>query len=234
MAALRPVYYVSNKKGSYIIERNVEFQWNAGITLVQKKKNVIALHNAAKEIGVFPILEISTASENNFGKQASAFNLSIKIKNKKIPIESAYQGSKKFDSGGPYIDIYNMSGHNAKKDIRLQNSGRLLEFDFAGSVWPLEPKNMFYDWLYISALVQNMKLGKNLLAYKGFTDISFNPKKSINCQARAAALFVALYSRGILMNVIQNKKYFEEIEMDIQKTYNHPQKDKNKQKALFC
>ena len=31
----------------------------------------------------------------------------------------------------------------------------------------------------------------------GFTDIAFNPKKSLNCQARSAALYVALARDGI-------------------------------------
>lgn len=36
------------------------------------------------------------------------------------------------------------------------------------------------------------------MKYDGFTDIEFNPEKSINCQARAAALFVSLSRRGLL------------------------------------
>ena len=57
---------------------------------------------------------------------------------------------------------------------------------------PLNPKTVFYNWLYINAVLENPLLAAELLKYNAFTDIEFNPAKSINCQAKAAALFVAL------------------------------------------
>ena len=36
------------------------------------------------------------------------------------------------------------------------------------------------------------------MAYDAFTDIEFNPDKSLNCQARAAAMFVALNREGLI------------------------------------
>ena len=56
---------------------------------------------------------------------------------------------------------------------------------------------MFYDWLYIRALAQNSELALSLMEYNAFTDIAFNPKKSINCQANSAALFVSLKKQGL-------------------------------------
>lgn len=41
---------------------------------------------------------------------------------------------------------------DAKRDPRLQASGRLTGFRFNGSSFPLEPKTAFYDWLYINAI----------------------------------------------------------------------------------
>ena len=61
---------------------------------------------------------------------------------------------------------------------------------------PLNPKTVFYNWLYINAVLENPLLAAELLKYNAFTDIEFNPKKSINCQAKAAALFVALSRQG--------------------------------------
>ena len=34
--------------------------------------------------------------------------------------------------------------------------------------------------------------------YGGFSDIEFNPQRSINCQARSVALFLSLRKRGQL------------------------------------
>lgn len=46
--------------------------------------------------------------------------------------------------------------------------------------------------IYINALIQNSDLAEQLMQYRAFTDIAFNPAKSFNCQARSAALFVSL------------------------------------------
>src|SRR5205085_12467442 len=81
----------------------------------------------------------------------------------------------------------------AKRDERLRSSGALTKFSFFGSDWALEPKTAFYDWLYINALLKNPDLVDRLTDRDGFTDIEFNPERSINCQARSAALFCALY-----------------------------------------
>ena len=64
--------------------------------------------------------------------------------------------------------------------------------------WPLIPRTRFYDWLYITALSQNKELSEAVINYNAFTDIEFNPRKSINCQARSAAIYVSLYRAGKL------------------------------------
>ena len=39
------------------------------------------------------------------------------------------------------------------------------------------------------------------MAYDGFTDIVYNPNKSVGCQARSAALYVGLTRAGLLDGV---------------------------------
>ena len=57
------------------------------------------------------------------------------------------------------------------------------------SVFRLEPRTFFYDWLYVSALAGRPELVNELEHRAAFTDIEFNPKRSINCQAHSVALF---------------------------------------------
>lgn len=92
----------------------------------------------------------------------------------------------------------------------MKSSGKLICFKFREDVWPLEPKTVFYDWLYINALNQNEKLANDIMDYDAFTDIEFNHRKSFNCQARAAAIFVSLYKNNKLREVIQNKDLLKE------------------------
>lgn len=60
------------------------------------------------------------------------------------------------------------------------------------SVFRLEPRTFFYDWLYVSALAGHPELVNELEHRAAFTDIEFNPKRSINCQAHSVALFQGL------------------------------------------
>jgi hypothetical protein len=60
---------------------------------------------------------------------------------------------------------------------------------------------MFYDWLYITAVKQNPDLSARILHFNSFSDIEFNPKKSLNCQARSAAIYVSIKQNGLFDQV---------------------------------
>lgn len=203
--AERPVF-IPNVKGNPVIVEMIEFQWNPGFSKKQKQKNVEELHKNAINYGISPVLEISTKSQEKLGISLSAFNLKLELQNGiMVSVESAFQSSKVFEYGGPFLDLLGMDGKKIKKDERLRKSGNLKRFFFENSEWNLEPKSSFYDWLYLNALNQNKNLSVKLLNYNGFTDIEFNPKKQFNCQARSAALFVSLSRQGILENVLSSK-----------------------------
>ena len=168
------------------------------------------MHAAAAGHGYERVLEISTKSDDYIGRALSAFNLSVKLSGtgEMATVEGLFQGSKVFESGGPYRDLYRAPGREAKRDPRIRNSGRLIGFDLNGTEWPLEPKTAFYDWLYVASLIRNPELGLSLLEFDGFTDVEFNPARSINCQAHSAALFVALHRDGRLPETPPTKDTF--------------------------
>ncbi|HCM9719220.1 TPA: hypothetical protein N5O37_001548 [Enterobacter hormaechei subsp. steigerwaltii] len=208
--AVRPVFIPTNAGNVLSVTKDVDFPWAPGMSKTQKQKSIRALHAAANELGVNSLLEISSKSEDELGVKLSAFNLRIKTKKlgKEFTVESAFQASKVFEMGGPYVDILEKSSVEAKKDLRLKESGSLVNFKFYNTLWPLVPRTAFYDWLYLSALNQNKQLALHLLRFDGFTDIEFNPAKSINCQARAAALYVSLVRRNMLDDVLSSKDEF--------------------------
>jgi hypothetical protein len=57
---------------------------------------------------------------------------------------------------------------------------------------------VFYDWLYLNAILPARSWLLRLSKMDGFTDIEFNPDRSVNCQAYSCALFVALEKRKML------------------------------------
>lgn len=210
--ANRPVFVVSFDK-RYCIRESVDFEFFSGFSDKQKKKCINSLHQAYLEDNADKkILEISSKSEDELGIKLSAFNLMIKTKNgKEFSVESAFQASKVFEKGGPYKDLLNVSSRSAKKDERLKNSGKIIAFSINEKTFPTEPKTYFYNWLYINALHLYDKLVEQLIDYNAFTDIAFNPEKSINCQAEAAAIYVSLHKQGLLKEALKGKEAFLDI-----------------------
>ena len=174
------------------------FTWHPGFARSQKRKNVAALHEAAALAGFSPLLEVSSKSEQALGQSLSAFNLRLEVEGRETSVESAFQGSKVFEGGGPFTELLFAESREAKRDPRLRASGRLIGFRFEGRDIPLTPDTAFYDWLYLSALQRQPESLARLEGHAGFTDIEFNPKRSLNCQARTCALVAALRTRGLL------------------------------------
>ncbi len=211
--ANRPVFIPIFDKEQLFKEIDIEFKWNPGFAVIQKQKNIKALHENAKNKNIFPLLEVSTKSSELLGQRLSAFNLKIETEDfGNISIESAFQRSKVFKNNFQYTDIYQKESLEAKKDKRLKESGNLSSFNYFGNEWELEPKSAFYDWLYISALYPHKEyLKDNLCKYKGFTDIEFNPKKSFSCQARTCAIIVSLIELDLLDKAMLSQKDFIKI-----------------------
>lgn len=218
----RPVFIptISSDKFKFVEEIEIEFEWFAGFAISQKQKSINSLHeNFLKNYPEYKILEISSKSKDELGIKLSAFNLMIPRKKGKVSVESAFQGSKVFENGGPYREIFELSSREAKKYEKLKVSGDLKKFEFYNISWELEPKTLFYDWLYMNALSKNIELEKELLKYDAFTDIEFNPKKSINNQARAAALYVSLYREGLLNKALESHQSYREVISEKYKIY---------------
>ena len=156
------------------------------------------------------ILEISTRSKDSFGKSLSPFNLAITLKSGKwVKVECAYQGSKVLPGGKQFENLYWGSPRDAalNKDVKGK---RPIGFRFFGTEYPTEPKNAFFDFLYIVALLQRKDdVFKKLNGFDGFSDIFYSPVKDPNCQSRAAAKFVSLVRQGLLSNETPSKELLE-------------------------
>ena len=200
--AQRPVFIVSETR-PYSHRYMLNFEYHSGFSKSQKQKNIISLHEEfAKTIygrQGKKIAEISTKSPDPLTQELSAFKLKKYVPSlgKSVPLECVFQAGKVFVSGGPYKDLLEASPSAAKKDERLKTSGRLIAFGFEDERFPLKPETAFYDWLYVNACIENPEISDRLLEYDAFTDIEFNPAKSLNCQAKSCAVFVSLKRAGL-------------------------------------
>lgn len=209
-------YFKIDLINNKVEEKEIEYIFSPGSAKIQKEKNIKSIkENIEKKEGFEnKILEISTKSDTDLGVKLSAFNLSIKTKkNRIISVETLFQSSKKFEKGGPFLDLLDKDSKSAKKDKRLRESGELVCFMYKGEKWELEPKTLFYDWLYINILDINIKEKKlnlkEIKKYQIFTDVEFNHKKSINCQARSLALYIVLHNMEQLKKSLKDKEFFK-------------------------
>ncbi|MEE3488989.1 MAG: hypothetical protein VZT48_12895 [Bulleidia sp.] len=195
--AERPVF-VSMDHAPYVLRYSVQFEYAGGFALVQSQKNITRIHEAYMKTGRKEPLEISSKSMQPVGIRLSAFHLLYDLNGKKIPVENIFQAGKTFVNGGPYLDLLGVTPKEAKRDERLRTSGALRCFTFERKEYPLIPRTAFYNWIWINALLCNPDLVKEIEQYDSFTDVAFNPVKSLNCQAEAAAVYTGLKKAGKL------------------------------------
>lgn len=210
--ARRPVFVPDSDK-PYVSEVSLDFEYFPGSSIQQKERSIASLH--ASYVARFPssrVLEVSSKSERDIGVQLSAFNLMIEYPGRgSCSVECAFQASKVFLHGGPFVDLFNASSRAAKSDRRLRESGKLVGFKYFEHEFPLEPKTYFYDWLYASTLCRHDKLVEQVMMFDAFTDIEHNPERSINCQARSVAKVVGLARAGLLADALQSPRAFLEL-----------------------
>ena len=180
--ASRPAWHIKDMR---VKSEDFEFKWNGGFAISQKRKNITALHDSIYNKYKEKSLEVSTKSEVELGNELSAFNLKLNG----IYLENIFQSSKKYENGGPYLDLLDVEPKDAKRDERHKSSGKLLSFVYDDEEWGLIPKTCFYDYIYFKAVLEKYGLELDLNDYDWFTDIEFNPKKSLNCQARAIVIY---------------------------------------------
>lgn len=200
--AKRPAWTICEDS---VIRKEFEFEWNGGFAIKQKQKNIENLHASIFNDTKKKALEVSSKGTVLLGKNIGAFSL----KYNGIPLENIFQSSKKFEQGGPYRDLLLVTPKEAKQDERIRNSGDIIAFCLEDEEWPIEPKTLFYDYIYVQALIHNYGTDLNLEEYEWFTDIEFNPKKSINCQARSAAIYKLLQMKGMFEVLSTKEKWIE-------------------------
>ena len=207
----KPVFMPRVNSDNLVKTDMVRFERHVGFASRQKKKSINDMHQVIrKKYGFNNVLELSSKSGNKLSFLLSP--LSLKLTNeydgKQYSVENAFQSSGVFEDGGPYTDLLTAPPRQAKKDERLITSGELMSYNYFGIEWSVEPLTAFYDWLYVNALKQNTQLHEEVMQYQAFTDMEFNPKKSIHCAAYALAMFVALNKRGLLDNIEDPAVFF--------------------------
>ena len=207
----RPVFMPRVNSENLVKTDMVRFERHVGFASRQKKKSINDMHQVIrKKYGFNHVLELSSKSGNKLSFLLSPLSLKLTNENGGEPysVENAFQSSMVFEDGGPYTDLLSAPPRQAKKDERLITSGELIGYNYFGMEWSVEPLTTFYDWLYVNALKQNPQLHEEVMQYQAFTDMEFNPKKSIHSSAYALAMFVALHKRELLDNIEDPTVFF--------------------------
>lgn len=210
--------FVSKLEYPFFEEIHVSHDWFGGFALSQKRKCQISLHqNFIKHYPEHKVLEISGTSLMSLGAKLSAMNLSKRTLNGCTSVESAFQSSRIYSDGtrvvGPFPEYLFLPGKTCKKLVKEASDGLhsyTYLFDEMKFFAPSHHISQFYDFLYLNALLEpeNQIVAEELLAggYTTFTDLA---TKSLNCQARAAAIFVGLVKAGKIGEVRNKESYLK-------------------------
>ena len=189
--AVRPIFISTGDIEKPFIKKDISFKWISGMSYSQKCKRRDSLANEISKLyDIKRWLEISTKSDKDIGVKLSALNLILKTSTGSDSVENIYQSSKVIDDG------------------------KIVSFKYNDCIFENEPTGMFYDYIYMYAFLQNKDLIHDFIQYDIFSDIEFNPNKSLNTQARAAAIFKTLcdnHSLGIIKNQDDFKRYYKSI-----------------------
>ena len=135
------------------------------------------------------VLEISSRSPQELGRDLSAMNLRAAGDPRRRTVEAVYQAAKCYGTGGPDT-AYCESGYAAKRrDRERRRAGPLAGFEHEGLRWKTHTGSAFYDWLWTrSALASRGEaLVARLQEYDAFSD-QFHRPGAVACQAKAAAI----------------------------------------------
>ena len=205
-------------KDNMIYEKEYNFDFYGGFSLSQKQKTIEAFHQKILKDGTFEILEISRKSKNPIGNALSAFNLMLTLKGNKYPIECIYQSSKVFNLKIQFKEALNMTPLEAKKliqeKVKMDNL-ILTGFNCFGIEFPLNPATIFYDYIYIMALLENKEIALKVVGYRCFTDVEFNHKKQFASQARSCAIFKYLSDSNNITETMDDIEKFRKIYFEV-------------------
>ena len=131
--ATRPIFIVEADGPALVRVQSVDFTWHAGMARSRKQMSMRSLHAAAQALHPDArLLEVSRMSDTTLGERLSVFNLTLHHPDldAPVPVECAFQSSKRFERGGPFSDLLSALSIDAKRDPRLQASGHLTGFRF--------------------------------------------------------------------------------------------------------
>ncbi len=210
--------FISKVEYPFFEEVHVNIDWFGGFALSQKRKCQIGLHqNFLMEYPKEKILEISSSSLMSLGAKLSAMHLSKRTLKGITTVESAFQSSRIYGDGakriGPFPEYRFLPGRECKKLVKeAAKEMHSYQYELDGLTFyaPAHHISQFYDFLYLNALLEpeNEEVKNKLLQekYTAFTDLA---TKSLNCQARSAAIFVGLVRAGMIDEVRDYDSYLK-------------------------
>lgn len=220
--AIRPLYLIQPDSNDWLKEHSIEFDWVSSEwnkedmteNIAIFKENTEALEEKTKEL--FPelnIIDISPYSSSEIGVALDGINLELIVKDKKMKVESIYEGSKVFERSGPYQQLYMKPPRVARYDRRVyrrKDRKIITGFQFFGKYFFQTPQHYYYNWLYCNILHQHQSLVEQVTEYDGFTDSTKQPKRSKTSSAEALAIYMSMYHGGVIEDALESPERFFE------------------------
>lgn len=181
--ALRSIYISTGKLEKPFVKQFIDFKWVFGVSDIQKCKRVKSFSEAISNVyDISRWLEISNSSDKEIGVSLS--NLTLRSKFSTFDtIENVCQEARRFSFD---FDDY---------------------FEFNNYIFEGSSSDMFYDYVYMYAIIQNDYLANELCQFDIFSNIEFGTDKLFGTPARAAAIFKSLCDNNHLDIIMEPEKF---------------------------
>lgn len=207
----------------YVEVTPIEFVWESGMSLSQKRFSSLNLRNTIKRIGLSSrTLECSRASTSKAGLATSAFNLEH-YSREGVSVETYYQSSKVLKNSNTGELIY-LEGLISKTsmDAKVGGNKRIPGYYLygnkdldTGEVHPVKEAIHFYNYNYIKSAVTKMPREDLMEIFKhdAFVDImlAWGGGAVTACQAHAIATMIGLIESGNIAKAITSYRDYKEL-----------------------
>lgn len=129
----------------------------------------------------------------NLSQSLSPYNLKFRTKsNTMVSVERAFHGSKVFQNGKQFKELFNYRRYDIRTLKELRTNGEVKEFNFYNKVFVVSDydSEFFYIWLYLHTL--NQKHNLYLLSYIKNTDGFYEDFQDKNTKYGNASLACAV------------------------------------------
>lgn len=193
--------YSTRKEAPYYYEHCIEVPRN-------KKEDVMGtnaelLHAAFQHlVHDKKVIEFSSKSDHKSVKKLLPGKLTKVVDGKKMTINKIFKTAERVSSDDSSANniIVNVVNKTVV-EVAARKEPKTIGYKYDGHIFSSRPRQMFYNYLYINALLEHQDRMAYLAEYDAFSDVQVASSSGNPVPAQAVAIYVSLARLGLLEKV---------------------------------